>query len=238
VRRHETLQRDLDALYDSIFAGPTPDFPEEDQREGACIYANQRVQGVNAALEKERHILFLLRQISTKLSEARKHLDAAHSMSSMDLFGGGTLSSMQKRNLLERAESAISQVRMHQQQLQHIAPHIGDLGPMDIASGSIWGDVLFDNIFSDMEMHNKIKASEAQLDRAGRRCGQLVKQQEGREMEMIAELKEADAQLKEARLALQKARQDAFRGVNGGEPISSGHSEGVVDEAPPPAYSA
>jgi hypothetical protein len=242
VKRHEELQRELDALYNSIFAGHTPDFPEEDEKEYSCNALNQHVQDINSTLEKERHILFLLRQISIKLSEARKHLDSAHSMSQMDLFGGGTMASMQKRNYLERAESSISQARMLQDQLSQVAPQMGDLGPMNIASGSIWGDIVFDNIFSDFEMHDKIKNSEAQIDRAGNKCGNLVKQQEGREKELVAELNEAGMRLKEARATLQRVREQAFRRVIAGRPLSSGGDveEGMVEgtaEAPP-VYSA
>lgn len=238
VERREQLQRELDALYNSIFAGHTPDFPEEDEKESFCNAANQHVQDLNSTLEKERHALFLLRQISTKLSEARQHLESAHSMSRMDLFGGGTLASMQKRNYLERAESAISQIRMLQQQLSQTAPHMSDLGSMNIASGSIWGDVVFDNIFSDMDMHDKICTSEAEIDRAGKKCGNLVKQQEEREKELAAELKEGGMRLKEARATLQRVREQAFRRVIAGEALSSGGDveEEEMAEAPP-AYS-
>lgn len=178
TNRHNNLQTQLDHLYNSIFAGQTPEFPDEDRKEEACNNASQHVQSVNQSLEKERHVLFLLRQTSTKLSEARRHLDDAHGMSQWDMFGGGTMASMQKRSLLERAESSIQQVRMLQQQLQHVAPHLPSLGELNIASGSIWGDVVFDNIFSDMEMHDKIKNSEAQVDKAGHKCGEMVRESE------------------------------------------------------------
>lgn len=231
AQRHEALQRELDALYNSIFTGPSPGFPEEDEKEAECNAANQRVQGLHTALERERHVLFLLRQISTKLSEARHSLAGARSMSQMDLFSGSAMISMQKRNYLERAESSISQVRMLQHQLSQVAPQLADLGPMNIASGSIWGDVVFDNIFTDMDMHDKIKASEMQIDRAGNRCGNLVMQQERKEGEALRELKEAEMMLKAARVALQRAREAAFRTVAGDPP------EQVADEQPP-AYSA
>lgn len=238
AQRHEGLQRELDAFYNSIFAGHTPGFPEEDEREAACNAAVQHVQSVNTTLEKERHSLFLLGQIATKLTAAREHLGSARSMSQMDLFGGGTMSSLQKRNYLERAESAISQVRMLQEQLSQVAPQLGDLGSMNIASGSIWGDVVFDNIFSDMAMHDKIKESLEQINRAGNKCGNVIRQQEAREKELIAELKEADMRVQEARATLQRVREGAFRKVAGGEPVASGEdAEDVMAEAPP-AYAA
>lgn len=242
--RHNHFQQQLDHLYNSIFAGQTPEFPEEDLKEAASIAAFQHVQFLNQELEKERHVLFLLRQTSTKLSEARNFLNDAHGMSQWDMFGGGAMASMQKRNLLERAESSIQQVRMLQQQLQQVAPHLPSLGRLDIASGSIWGDVVFDNIFSDMEMHDKIKNSEAQVDRAGYKCGDTVRQSEQREQKLLGDTSGANERLKDARVELQKAREEAFTGVLEGQSNWQGNGYQPPADAPPgydaspPAYSA
>lgn len=231
--RHNHLQLQLDQLYDSIFAGGTPQFPEEYRKEETCTTASRHVQSFHQELERERHVLFLLRQTSTKLSEARNQLDDAHGMSQWDMFGGGTMASMQKRSLLERAESSIQQVRMLQQQLQQVAPHLPNLGQLNIASGSIWGDVVFDNIISDMEMHDKIKDSEAQVDRAGLKCGNMVKKGEQREQRLLEDVKDANEKLKEARVELQRAREAAFKGV------LEGHSGGFqTPTGPPPGYDA
>ncbi|KAJ8113314.1 hypothetical protein OPT61_g4520 [Boeremia exigua] len=236
--RHNELQSQLDQLYNSIFAGQTPEFPDEDRKEEACNAASQHVQSIHQELEKERHVLFLLRQISTKLSEARRHLDDAHSMSQWDMFGGGTMASMQKRSHLERAESSIQQVRMLQQQIQHVAPHLPSLGQLNIASGSIWGDVVFDNIFSDMEMHDKIKDSEAQVDKAGHKCGDMVRESEQREQRLLGDVQNANRQLKDARIELQNARETAFKGVlEGHGGVQQQTSEAYQPPAgPPPGY--
>ncbi|KAF1364223.1 hypothetical protein EJ07DRAFT_151521 [Lizonia empirigonia] len=229
--RHNYLQQQLDHLYNSIFAGQTPEFPDEDRKEEACNVATQHVESIHHELERERHVLFLLRQTSTKLNQARNYLDDAHGMSQWDMFGGGTMVSMQKRNLLERAESSISQVRILQQQLLQVAPNLPSLGQINIASGSIWGDVMFDNIFSDMEMHDKIKDSEAQVDSAGHKCGNLVRESEQREQRLSEELRGGNERLREARIELQRARETAFKGV------LEGHTGGYQPPAgPPPNY--
>lgn len=228
AQRHSLLQTELHNLYHDLFSGHTPDFPDEDAKESACVVASQHLQTLNQTLERTRHILFLLRQTSTKLTEARNHLDSAHTASSMDMFGGGALISIQKRNHLERAESSIQQVRMLQQQLYHLAPELPLLGDMNIASGSIWGDVYFDNIFSDSDMHDRIKVSEAQVDKVGHRCGELVRDVEISEENLLQDVKRGEERLKNARMELQRAREHAVRQVLGEwEPISGA----------PPAYS-
>ncbi|PVH93930.1 hypothetical protein DM02DRAFT_732817 [Periconia macrospinosa] len=248
-QKHEQYQADLDALYNSIFSGHTPGFPEEDEREQESAAANQHIQELHRVLEHERHILFLLRQTSGKLSETRGHLESAHDLSNMDMFGGGSTASMMKRNYLEKAESSLAQVRMLQDSIKQFNPSLADLGTTSIASGSIWTDVVFDNIFTDMDMHQRIKDSEAQVDRAGVKCGLLVKRQEAREKEVLETIRNANERLKESRFRLQEAREEAFRRVLGGEdiPRDDGRTDvrvgsnlmggnAIVRESPP-AYS-
>jgi predicted S18 family serine protease len=152
--RHDELQRELDALYNAIFAGTTPEFPDEDAREAACNAANARLQGLAQALEKDRHVLELVKKTSGRLLDAKRLLMQAHDMSTMDLWGGSTFVGMAKRNALEQADSCMQQVRMLAQQIQQIDPgrDVMGLGAVDVHIGNIWSDVVFDNIFTDMEM--------------------------------------------------------------------------------------
>jgi chromosome segregation ATPase len=238
AKRHDTLQAELDALYNSIFAGRTPEFPDEDRKEDACNAAHAQVQDATQRLERERHILFLLGQTVVKLSAAREHLDGAYGMSQYDMFGGGTMAGIQKRNYLERAESAIQQVRMLQQQVKQVAPEIPGLGQLNIAMGSIWSDVVFDNIFTDMQMHDQVKQSIVQVDHAGNRCSEIIRQREEQEKRLQGEVNSAKAKLQQARLELQQAREEAFRRVLGGGQANASVT-GVAPpagEAPPPEY--
>lgn len=226
AERHNHLQGQLDALYNSIFAGHTPNFPLEDRAEDSCNTAQHHLSSLHQRMEMEKHTLFLLGQISSKLSDARTALDGAYSMSQYDMFGGGTMASMQKRNYLERAESCIQQVRMLQQQLPSDVPQLGEL---QIASGSIWSDVVFDNIFSDMDMHEKVKQSIAQVDRVGAQCGDIIRGREEGLNRLQREVAEAEEGIRKARVELQRAREDAFKRVVEGQ---SGMGEG------PPGYAA
>lgn len=231
AQRHQQLQASLDALYNSIFTGPTPEFPDEDQKEQACTSASQQVRNLNQQLSHDRHILFLLGQTSSKLSEARNSLDSAYGMSQYDMFGGGQMASMQKRNHLERAESAIQQVRMLQSQIQQAAPDIPDLGSIVISIGSIWSDVVFDNIFSDMQMHDQIKESMAHVDQAGNKCGDIIRGREQALTRLEAEVRSAQELLGEKRSELQRAREEAFSRVSGGGMVGGGSAMDA-----PPAY--
>ncbi|KAI2480417.1 hypothetical protein Ptr902_08598 [Pyrenophora tritici-repentis] len=233
AQRHSSLQAELDALYNSIFAGRTPEFPDEDRKEDACTAAHSHVQTVTQRLERERHILFLLGQTAVKLSAARDSLENAYGMSQYDMFGAGGMASMQKRNFLERAESSIQQVRMLQTQIKQVAPEIPGLGQMNIAMGSIWSDVVFDNIFTDMQMHDEIKRSIGQVDGAGNRLGDIIRQREQQEKTLQREVAEAQSKLQSARQVLQWARESAFRSILGASGMAG---TGLGGEAPPPEY--
>lgn len=228
--KHKHLQAQLDALYNSIFAGHTPDFPSEDRAEEACNAASANLSNLNQTLEREKHTLFLLGQTVQKLSEARNALDGAYSMSQYDMFGGGTMASMQKRNYLERAESYIQQVRMLQAQLPPGIPRCGDL---QIAMGSIWSDVVFDNIFTDMQMHEQVKESMGKVDRAGNQCGDVIRGREEGLKRLQGEVKAAEWGLGQKRVELQRAREEAFRRVVGGDQVGSG-----LGSEMPPGYEA
>lgn len=52
--RHAQAQADLDVLYDSIFEGPTPNFPEEDERERAAHVSLQRYEELRSRAEAEK----------------------------------------------------------------------------------------------------------------------------------------------------------------------------------------
>ena len=236
AERHKHLQSQLDALYHSIFAGHTPEFPDEDRKEEACNASSQHLSTLNQSLEKEKHILFLLGQTVQKLSEARNALDGAYGMSQYDMFGGGTMAGMQKRNYLERAESCIQQVRMLQSQVKQVAPDIPNLGPLQIAMGSIWSDVVFDNIFTDMQMHEQVKASIQQVDRAGNKCSDIIRGRENNLQKLQGEVGHANERLKNARVELQTAREDAFRRVLGGEQVGSGLGSSMVGADGLPEY--
>ncbi|KAF1846387.1 uncharacterized protein K460DRAFT_367189 [Cucurbitaria berberidis CBS 394.84] len=236
AHRHIQLQQELDALYNSIFAGHTPEFPDEDRKEDACNAAHYNLQQLNQRLERERHTLFLLGQTVQKLSEARNSLDSAYGMSQYDLFSSGAMASMQKRNHLERAESSIQQVRMLQEQIQQVAPELPSLGELRIAMGSIWSDVVFDNIFTDMQMHDQIKASMQQVDRAGNRCSDIIRERERSEQSLRGQVQQANERLQHARLELQQAREGAFTKVLGGGQVSSAGIGNPLSSDMPPSY--
>jgi hypothetical protein len=107
----------------------------------------------------------------------------------------------------------IVQVRTLQQQLKQVAPHLSKLGNLSITEGCFLSDVFFDNIFTDMAMHNKIKESEMQVVKAGHHCEDMERESEQRGAQVQRDLQSANLRLSNAKIELQQAREAAFTSV-------------------------
>ncbi|KAI1133557.1 hypothetical protein F5Y10DRAFT_228047 [Nemania abortiva] len=231
--RRAAAQSDLDALYANIFQGPTPSFPEEDTAERNMENAVQAYNNSSAKLELDRRVQSILDDAGKCIHSALLAIEDALDASRLDMFGGGATADMMERNALSKAEMSVTQAQMMVMQAQHMSPEVGGLPPVKIAQGNLFSDVLFDNIFTDMDFHDKIKDSRAEVQR----CQQALLAQlaAAKERTQISEQqsKTQSALLKTAREELQKTRQNIFKRLaEGNVPQStSGKPEA------PPAYS-
>ncbi|GAP84959.1 hypothetical protein SAMD00023353_0802850 [Rosellinia necatrix] len=237
--RRAMAQGALDSLYSDIFQGPTPSFPEEDAAERA-VEAAQRAHGEACArLEAERQVARILGEARKRIRAAMADIEDALDASRLDMFGvGGAGADAMERSSLHTAEMGVMQAQMLILQAQNASPDgaaaVAGLPPVRIAQGSLVSDVLFDNIFTDMAFHDKIKDSReevlrcdhalvAQIAVAGDRC-QAAEQLSKTRSEALST----------ARAALQKARQAIFERLAAGGDVPKAEA-GV--SAMPPAYS-
>ncbi|KAH8676107.1 hypothetical protein BX600DRAFT_454336 [Xylariales sp. PMI_506] len=224
--RHGEAQRELDSLYDSIFQGPTPGFPEEDARESQSAAALQSYHDARVRSEAETQALGQLQEAARNLGVGMMCVEEALSHSRFDMFGGGTLADMMERDALHRAEMAVMRAQQLVSQAQRYSPAVQSLPPVAIAHGSIISDVVFDNIFTDMAFHDKIKASREEMRRCVALMGAQVEACRARQREFGALERVQAENLEAARTALQKARQEIFERLGAGEA-----NEGPAKEA-------
>ncbi|KAI0135357.1 hypothetical protein F4814DRAFT_19239 [Daldinia grandis] len=230
MSRHVEAQQQLDNLYDSIFQGPTPAFPDEDRLEENAKNASQSYQNIRMVLEAEHHVVHLLTEAQERILRALNYTEEALDHSRMDMFGGGTLSDMMERNALDKAESQVSQMLSLVRQAQRASQMVQDLPAVQIEHGDLLGDVFFDNIFSDMAFHEKIKDSLASLHRAHDSLRNQLALAKSRYQEVEKELHMRTESLKGAREELQNARQAIFERVDDG---SMGGPTFTMDQPPP-----
>jgi hypothetical protein len=242
VSRHRQAQKDLDSLYQSIFAGPTPSFPEEDAQENAVQRAVQEYSHRETDLRAEDQVSALLDRAARAMSAAQYHVSEALRYSRRDMFGGGTLTDMMERNALSQAEVATAELQRTMQQAQSISAHVQGLPPIPIAQGSLMSDVLFDNIFTDMAFHEKIQDSATSLQRAAAVLQNNQSLSMQRRNEFRSQMQQASSRLANERQSLQKVREQIFeRLAQGGSSATSWDrpppTSDTPYDAPPPAYS-
>lgn len=219
---HKQAQEELDELYNSIFAGPTPDFPEEDPKELSVYEAERKRDDTQTKLTRVSQAVDTLNQAQRAMYICRGRVSEALDYSSWDLFGGGAFADLAERNALSEATSAAMQAGVLVTQARKLDSNVQPFNMPQIAQGNILSDVVFDNIFTDLAFHDKIKQSSADVQRAAAQLTQQHQLAVQRQQEIQKDRTAVEKELARARDELQKIRQDAF------EKVAASH---------PPAYS-
>ncbi|KAJ7800845.1 hypothetical protein B0H14DRAFT_2897944 [Mycena olivaceomarginata] len=133
---YNQTKQELAALYSKIFDGPTPAYPEDDQLEYHLL------QSANTALQA----------CSSKIQQALKY-------SKWDMIGGGVKSDMMERNALTAAEVHATLAQIFIQQAIMASPQVQAIGGSRSRTGGSFLSDVFDNIFTDLAFHDKIKKS-------------------------------------------------------------------------------
>ncbi|KAH9477103.1 hypothetical protein JR316_0011019 [Psilocybe cubensis] len=166
---YESAQAELQALYARVFDGPSEAFPEDDRLEYDLETVKRQYGEIQANLNAESRAAELLARAAKAMDLCQKNMQEALGYSRYDMWGGGTMADMMERNALRNAQSNAFQVEMLVDQAVRESPAVQPVGRVNIAQGSIVSDVFFDNIFTDMAFHNKIKQSAAQVLLANQR---------------------------------------------------------------------
>ncbi|KAK0724946.1 hypothetical protein B0H67DRAFT_569169 [Lasiosphaeris hirsuta] len=225
VVRHDSAQRQLDRLHVSLFDGPTPNFPGEDERERAMGAAKVAYEDARARAEIEAKALAALSDGARKMKMALSALTRALSASQADMFTHHNLTDFVERNELQLAQNLVLAARVHWLTARQISPAVGDLPEANISRGNVVSDIFFDNFFSDLEFHRKIQDSIADVENVAAVMQYLEMDARARHGALSGELGIREKELQDARAALQRAREEAF------EKILTG-----ADGHPPPPY--
>lgn len=122
-----------------------------------------------------------------------------------------------EREALSQAQNNVNATLRHMAEARRIQPQIQELSAINIDQGHMLSDVLFDNIFTDMAQHDRIKASERDIAQAVQQLQGQLQEQQGRVGQAERRLKEAKDGLEGDRKELQRIRVEAFERLAGGE---------------------
>ncbi|KAI1083053.1 hypothetical protein F5B20DRAFT_444275 [Whalleya microplaca] len=235
VERHNAAQQELDSLYDSIFQGPTQGFPQEDSLERNSESALQAYHNSRVKVETEQQVTRILSDALQRLLAAIEYTEDALSHSRMDMFGGGTFTDMMERNALDKAEGQVGQMLSLMRHAKRLSPEVHDLPRVSVAHGSIMSDVFFDNIFTDMAFHEKIKDTRAALERCHYSLRDQLARARSRAQEAEETMNSHASSLKNAREELQKVREQIFERISSGQETDfANRTDDTPADAPPP----
>ncbi|KAJ6438260.1 alpha-L-fucosidase [Purpureocillium lavendulum] len=226
--RNRDAQARLDALYHAIFAGPTPQFPDEDAAEQRCDVLLAAYRGAREACEAEAAAARLLANGDALMRQGLQQIATALSYSRVDMFGGGGFADMMERNALADADRSVMMARLQVSRAQKASPHVKELPGVNINHGHIFADVFFDNIFTDMAFHEEIKRGQAEMLRCANALRLELGAAQTRRDRFQGELARHEADLKECRIVLQEERRRVFDAVAALPP--------PPDEGPPISY--
>jgi len=238
LERYNKTKQDLAALYSKIFDGPTQAYPEDDQLEYKLQQAQNRYNEIQESLNRESQALCLLDSAASALEACCSQLQEALGYSQMDMYGGGRVTDMMERNALTAAEGYASQGKILVQQAMMTSPQVQPMGQITIAHGSFLSDVIFDNIFTDMAFHEKIKASASNVEDVKSEVIAQYNLTKLRAHGIGADLKVAADTLTHARGALNVFRHSVFDSLsgNGNVPPLSYNADSAPPPGPPPQY--
>ncbi|KAF5325950.1 hypothetical protein D9611_001010 [Ephemerocybe angulata] len=164
TKRYESIKTEIESLYARVFEGPSESFPEEDRLEYDVHEAHKEHERAQTTLNTETQAAELLARAVVSMDKCQASVKEALSYSRYDMWSsGGGVADMMERNALTNATAQADQAQNFVEQARRINPVVQSVGHVNIASGSLMSDVFFDNIFTDMAFHDKIKKSAAQV---------------------------------------------------------------------------
>ncbi|KAL2061108.1 hypothetical protein VTL71DRAFT_7381 [Oculimacula yallundae] len=214
VELHTHAKKELDSLYKSIFDGPTPEILEEDERERAVATAENNYNNIAAHLSTEKQTRDILTEAEKHLVRALSDIADADSSATMDMWGvGGSFAEMAEHSALSRCQQQVSQVEQLISQAQRVQPVVQKIGDMRVAQMNFMSNMVFDNIFSDMHMRERIQESWKQLKAAQTGLQRELGASDRRRDDIRKDLDVLQAILDKKRVELQDCRKAAFERI-------------------------
>ncbi|KAI3604180.1 hypothetical protein WG66_010136 [Moniliophthora roreri] len=218
------IEQELETLYENIFGGPTQEFPRDDQLENQLMSAQEAYDRIQGHMNAQSQAVNLLGQADKAMASCLQSMQVALGYSSWDVFGGGGMADMMERSALGEASAAASRAQMLVDQAQRTSPDVQSVGPIRLHEISLFGDVFFDNVYSDIVAHQKMEANRNELMNLHDRIKRELRAATARCQRIGPDLVEAAEVLSQCRQDLAQFRKDTFNRVSGFGPAVAGDS--------------
>jgi len=165
---HATAKRKLDGLLETLFSGPTPSFPTEDELEQNLALARQRLHEMKDIAKKQVRIVDELQAAEKCLIASIGQLQVALDMNTYDMFTHGAYADWATHSSLAQARDFSAKAQYYVAEVRRLDPSVPHLGDMRIEQDNFVFNLVFDNIFTELRVREIIQESFLKIDRAKR----------------------------------------------------------------------
>ena len=204
----QQAQGALDRLYDSVFAGPSPGFPEEDEMESIAHAALQTYHDAHVTAEAESEAIRSLADAALEMQAARAAMRDALRKSRVDLYTGGTMRGTIEREALGLARQHVLSSQRMVDQAMRLSSHVPPLPPVRIPHEAGRREVFVGVVF-----HEQVRQCLRDVDTCADAVQWNLNSARNRHARLLADRDLKAQSLENARQMLQKIREKAMRRV-------------------------
>ncbi|KAL4916774.1 hypothetical protein BDW62DRAFT_218594 [Aspergillus aurantiobrunneus] len=205
------LGDELEAMYRSLFEGPTEEFPEEDAQEEVAKIAQQRYRELSRRLEHTHRAAQCLAKAQLTIKQALLAIFEGIRQCERDKWGFcGLLADMQQQTCLSQAQQRVSQTQMLVKQAMRLDCHVHPLPAMDIVQHDMISGLIFDSMWYNISLLNRVQQSFNEVQHAEQVLGTQLRRTKSRAADLQEDVGEAAATHENAQRELRRIREQAF----------------------------
>ena len=213
AKEHEQAHAKIDMLYERLFAGPTPGFPGEDDRETKFYTARSRNDEVKVGITKARRAIRLINTATKNVERTRRFVQQARSeVNNSIIFFDEALYSLTLAN--EHVFYALSNAEKAEAILEPLDEELKEHKRRAIVA-LYQANIDVETLSSRTKILAAIEMVQPKLDDAHVKLDEFIELTKVREKRGLDEIRNTARQVEDARQALQEIRQQIFEEVAG-----------------------
>jgi hypothetical protein len=151
---------------EQFFSGATPSYPNEDIMEQNLKKEQERLIALQNDQNVLTHVFHLLQNAQQAVIFACQELDRALNMNTYDLYTHSSFADMAVSSHLAQARDASAQAQQLINEAKQAYPNIPQIGDLYIQQDNLVFNIMFDNIWTDMNMRQMICEASDRISRA------------------------------------------------------------------------
>jgi hypothetical protein len=149
-------KRTLNMLMEYFFSGATPTYPDEDTMEQNLKKEQERLIALQNDHYNLTQVFHLLQNAQQAVIVAGRELNDALNMNTFDLYSHSPFADIAESSHLAQARDASAQAEQLINEARYVYPNMPEIGDLNIKQENLVFNIMFDNIWTDMNMRQMI----------------------------------------------------------------------------------